>query len=298
MRVYKVLTIILIILFSFTIVCSAKSAEDFVKDAEKENKAELKELQKLLDEDSEFLSSMMVSLNSDVDPKEMLKKLKSDNAYKSYLFNDNIILGYKETKDFGSMIEDDYYWIVPLSDEGIYISFRNENGKWQWSGSGNSLKYPVDDVDGPKEAVDFSTKGIVNRLKDEFKKKDIDDIRFVSDSIFFCDFIYISVENVEYVIPYSHRPDFTGLENGKLYKVQEALDILEANLGTGPSGYGGPYPGTVGGGFGKETDSAANTEVAEQASFTWLYFAIPGAIILIGLAVTAAVIIKKRHKAK
>ena len=73
MRVYKVLTIILIILFSFTIVCSAKSAEDFVKDAEKENKAELKELQKLLDEDREFLASIMLSLNSDVDPKEMVK---------------------------------------------------------------------------------------------------------------------------------------------------------------------------------------------------------------------------------
>ena len=298
MKAYRIAALILIILFAFTIVCSAKSAEDFVKDAEKENKAELKELQKLLDEDSEFLSSMMVSLNSDVDPKEMLKKLKSDNAYKKYQTTSNAVKYYKDNNNFSSCISDDYYWIVPLSDEGIYISFRNENGKWQWSGSGNSLKYPVDDVNGPKEAVDFSTKGIVKRLNDEFKKKDIDDIRFVKNSTFFCDFIYISVENVEYVIPYSHRPDFTGLKNGKLYKVQEALDILEANLGTGPSGYGGPYPGTVGGGFGKETDSAANTEVAEQASFTWLYFAVPGAIVLIGLAVTAAVIIKKRHKAK
>ena len=297
MKAYRIAALILIILFAFTIVCSAKSAEDFVKDAEKENKAELKELQKLLDEDSEFLSSMMVSLNNDVDPKEMLKKLKSDNAYKSYDFNTNIILGYKETKDFGSMIEDDYHWIVPLSDEGIYISFRNENGKWQWSGSGNSLKYPVDDVNGPKEAVDFSTKGIVNRLKDEFKKKDIDQLCFVSDYSYYIDFIYVSVEGVEYLIPYSHRPDFTGLKNGQLYTAGEALQTLETNMGGPVNGSAPTYPGS-GGGFGKETDSAATTEVAEQASFAWLYFAIPGAIILIGLAVTAAVIIKKRHKAK
>ena len=298
MRVYKVLTIILIILFSFTIVCSAKSAEDFVKDAEKENKAELKELQKLLDEDSEFLASMMLSLNSDVDPKEMVKKLKSDNAYKKYMIQHDIFDYYNETGDFRGVISDQYYWIVPLSDEGIYISFsRNENdNSWQWSGTGNNLKYPIDDINSPKESVDFSMKGIVKRLKDEFKKKDIDNIYFLGDSAYWCDFVYLSVEGVEYLIPYSRRPDFTGLKNGQLYTAREAIKILQESLGVPTSGSAPDI--FEGGGFGKETDSAATTEVAEQASFAWLYFAIPGAIILIGLAVTAAVIIKKRHKAK
>ena len=297
MKAYRITALVLIVLFAFTMVCSAKSAEDFVKDAEKENKAELKELQKLLDEDSEFLSSMMLSLNSDVDPKEMLKKLKSDNAYKKYQTTSNAVKYYKDNNNFSSCISDDYYWIVPLSDEGIYISFRNENGKWQWSGSGNSLKYPVDDVNGPKEAVDFSTKGIVNRLKDEFKKKDIDQLCFVSDSSYYIDFIYISVEGVEYLIPYSHRPDFTGLKNGQLYTAGEALQTLEANMGGPVNGSAPPYPGS-GGGLGKETDSAATTEVAEQASFAWIYYAAAGAIVLIGLAALAVVIIKKRHRAK
>ena len=297
MKAYRITALVLIVLFAFTMVCSAKSAEDFVKDAEKENKAELKELQKLLDEDSEFLSSMMLSLNSDVDPKEMLKKLKSDNAYKKYQTTSNAVKYYKDNNNFSSCISDDYYWIVPLSDEGIYISFRNENGKWQWSGSGNSLKYPVDDVNGPKEAVDFSTKGIVNRLTDEFKKKDIDQLCFVSDSSYYIDFIYVSVEGVEYLIPYSHRPDFTGLKNGQLYTAGEALQTLETNMGGPVNGSAPTYPGS-GGGLGKETDSAATTEISEQGGFAWIYYAAAGAIVLIGLAALAVAIIKKRHRAK
>ena len=67
MKKFTVALTLIALFISTTFICGAKSAENLIKDEEKNSKAELKQIQELIDYDSEFLTSMMPSLNASVD---------------------------------------------------------------------------------------------------------------------------------------------------------------------------------------------------------------------------------------
>ena len=133
MKKFTVALTLIALFISTTFICGAKSAENLIKDEEKNSKAELKQIQELIDYDSEFLTSMMPSLNASVDKNQIKKSMKTDNAYKQYRLNSVYIYDdYTKNGNFGSMISDGYNWIVPLYDENIYISFSKKSESWQF----------------------------------------------------------------------------------------------------------------------------------------------------------------------
>ena len=87
MKKFTVALTLIALFISTTFICGAKSAENLIKDEEKNSKAELKQIQELIDYDSEFLTSMMPSLNASVDKNQIKKSMKTDNAYKQYRLN-------------------------------------------------------------------------------------------------------------------------------------------------------------------------------------------------------------------
>ena len=60
---------------------------------------------------------------------------------------------------------------------------------------------------------------------------DITDLVCVYLVDYFGNYVCITTVNSAYLIPFSAKPDFTGLENGKLYKLSEAVRILNKNSG-------------------------------------------------------------------
>ena len=227
MKKFTVALTLIALFISTTFICGAKSAENLIKDEEKNSKAELKQIQELIDYDSEFLTSMMPSLNASVDKNQIKKSMKTDNAYKQYRLNSVYIYDdYTKNGNFGSMISDDYNWIVPLYNENIYISFSKKSGSWQFGGAGSSLSFTDDN--GNKLDLDFSLKGILKKLKKEKGITNADEIKYVSSDR--VNFIYVLTDGTEYLIPYCSRPDFTELENGKIYTAAEALDIYNSDF--------------------------------------------------------------------
>lgn len=223
MKKFTIVTTLIALLICTTFLCGAKSAETLIKDEEKNSEAELKQIQELIDNDSEFLTSMMPSLNATVDKNQ----IRTENAYKQYGLNSVYIYDdYTKNGNFGSMISDGYNWIVPLYDENIYISFSKKSESWQFGGAGSSLSFTDDD--GNKLDLDFSLNGILKKLKKEKGITNADEIKYVSSDR--VNFVYILTDGAEYLIPYCSRPDFTELENGKIYTAAESLEIYNSDF--------------------------------------------------------------------
>ena len=83
---------------------------------------------------------------------------------KKYRLNTSYIADdYKKNGSFASLIDSNYSWIIPLYKENIYISFGSNGDGWEFGSSGNSPVYTDDD--GNKLDLDFSLKGITEKIK-------------------------------------------------------------------------------------------------------------------------------------
>lgn len=275
------LTLILLVIYT-TCICSAKSGEDLIKDEEKSSKTELKQIQEVLDYESELFTSMMPSLNASVDINQIKKNMKTDNAYKQYTLKSSYIYeDYIKNGSFGALISDGYSWIVPLYEENIYISFAKKTGNWQFSSAGSSLSFSDDN--GNKIDLDFSLKGILKKLKREKGITDADEIKYVSSHR--VNFVYILTNGTEYLIPYTSRPDFTNLENGKIYTAASAMEI-----------YNNDFPVQIVTLLPWDEKPALNGSGPIKFVYNYTPFYIGGAVLLLIAAGIVILIIRKKRK--
>lgn len=115
MKKSAVMLLIIALISILCCVCSAESAQDLIKREEENSREELRRIQQLIDSNSEFFSSMMLSLNPSVDKNEIISSIKTDNAYKKYRLNTSYIADdYKKNGSFASLIDSNYSWIIPL----------------------------------------------------------------------------------------------------------------------------------------------------------------------------------------
>lgn len=278
MKKFTIVTTLIALLICTTFLCGAKSAETLIKDEEKNSEAELKQIQELIDNDSEFLTSMMPSLNATVDKNQ----IRTENAYKQYRLNSVYIYDdYTKNGNFGSMISDGYNWIVPLYDENIYISFSKKSESWQFGGAGSSLSFTDDD--GNKLDLDFSLNGILKKLKKEKGITNADEIKYVSSDR--VNFVYILTDGAEYLIPYCSRPDFTELENGKIYTAAEALEI-----------YNSDFPVQVVSLLPWEEKPALNGSMPVKYIYNYTPFYIGAAVLLLAAGVSVLIIFLKKRR--
>ena len=80
----------------------------------------------------------------------------------------------------------------------------------------------------PLEAIEiFSDKAKLNKLLSSTCIGDVQEIMLVSLHMYGMEIIYISTsKQEEYAIPYSFRPEMLKITNGKLYTMQELINII------------------------------------------------------------------------
>ena len=172
---------------------------------------------------------------------QIMKDLKSKSApgtsdfsllseYKEYSFSHDFLDKLVRGSSISDLISGkEHLWIFPSRYGTRTIALKD--GKWN-SISGGSY---ADVTLGSNEIHD----GIVraDQIDEAIKTikqadpSDITDLVCVNLIDYLGNYVCITTENTAYLIPFSKRPDFTGLENGKLYDLAEAYQTLRENFG-------------------------------------------------------------------
>lgn len=207
--------------------------------------------------------------------------LRNGHAYKVFLYSDGVFA--EDLKTGKSMQEklssSEYAWVIDTDNVTLWID--KIEGAWKVTAcSENSADDPgTVDFDAAEKAAVM--------LENEFGAEDISVQCLYSMSYFGRYLIFYSSAG-EYVVPFSYRPDFTGLENGKLYPAAELGEILVRNLPFDPVNW---FPE---GNVNDEIKAPVQPKVSFRIDNPAVY--IPAAFIPL-LAGIGAVIYRKRRTA-
>ena len=195
--------------------------------------------------------------------------VKVDFAYKVYHYADvstsKFIDDLAAGKDPSGNLKDKYNWVAISKNSTFTIV--QDSGKWSTAGqrSRSSETKPSQDIS--REAFDHALGGIEAASVKAFRITQI-----------FTTFLLIRTQDAAYVVPFCARPDFTYLENGKRYTLEEAGAILRTT-----DYYTHPLePGQNGGG--------GTSDIP-----VW-YFIAGGVLLALITAAVVVVILKKRKK--
>lgn len=241
-----------------------------------------------MDMDTQKIESQIkqaISLSPDKNEAEQIEKvvLGSTNVpegvnimeqqYCRYKFTENeIISSYRKHGDLASFISENYQLCV-LMPNGEEIILDKSKGEWKFIGASVPVS-AESSIDG------FSMAAVSDTLLKTYKSKlptnaaaVVSDLKIVRSHMYNITFAYFTDGGQEYVIPYSDRPDFTGLEDGKVYPASEAIDVLERNYGV-PQGAVTDvgYAGGAGGG---------GTADSPQDDLPWQIVPIAGVTLLL-----------------
>ena len=202
-----------------TVSVAAMPADELIADiyaADSETKAEI---QDCLDEYAEQIAAMARSCNPDAPPDEAvtLAALKSDNAMRRYRiqgdFCDAINGGLEQ------IIISENSWYIPLYEGkiDIYCRYYDDLEKWK-EPSVSTGKFDAGyGCMGYEHAAELlAQQGIT----------DIDDMKFVSASLYRFDFMYARSGGTEYMIFLEDVSDF-GLQQQKVYALSEVIHLFD-----------------------------------------------------------------------
>lgn len=181
-----------------------------------------------------------------------IKGIKKDMLIKAYKFNSSdFVFDYKKDKDFNKTISKKYFWLGSAVDNNekyvsmitfskeitadefdkLHQKYKNEteksnalaninenNGKWIVGGIGKDL------LEDQFNFISDSSKVEKFLLRNGIKNPS--EIKFVLAESHKTNILYIKEENKEYGIPFGRTPEFTGLQNGKLYSITDIVNIL------------------------------------------------------------------------
>lgn len=132
---------------------------------------------------------------------------------------------YISSEDFSELLgqgnevkeiaDTDYKWTVPVNSNEVTVA--KTGGKWEIVGSGT-----ISDI---SDIIDV--KSFKHQYADRYEDMNMVCVNVVD---YHTPFILYKLNGKEYVIPYSSRPDFTGLKNGKSYQLYEAQKILNTKF--------------------------------------------------------------------
>lgn len=171
-----------------------------------------------------------------------------------------------------------YYYRIPLAvDEGyIYTTIVVTDGKV--TGYDTSMTY---DTSLGQVSYLFDEQ-LVGELLATFSEK-VSNVVVLTIPAIKTDFVYFEAGGKAYAIPFSSRPEFLKLDNGKIYEYDKFLSCAKALIGEvqDSSNYT-DYYGGAGGYVGSANDN------------TPYYIIVP--IFVIGLTVLSIVSMKKKHR--
>lgn len=177
-------------------------------------------------------------------------ELSTEKTFKMFgVNNDDVVDAYYSAEClFSDNISEDYSLNIPVTEDGKIISLvekrrvrgvdeldfsgiqdEQEKNEMMEYAQNNGGKY-VTSIVGlymPVEAADlFSNTQKVNELIASCNLNDIVTVKYVTLSNNGIDIIYIQTTNGEFAIPFSKNISVTGLNNGKLYSMQDFINTL------------------------------------------------------------------------
>lgn len=120
----------------------------------------------------------------------------------------------------------DYNWTVPVNSNEVTVM--KVDGKWQIVGTGT-----IPDISDIVDVKMFKC-----LYADHYENMNMVCVNVID---YHTSFILYTLNGKEYVIPYSSRPDFTGLKNGKSYPLKDAQEILKGNFSYDTTDADGEY---------------------------------------------------------
>ena len=209
----------LCLMLALTGFASAKPADELIADiyaADSEAKAEIQEC---LDEYAEQIAAMARSCNPDAPPEieVTLSALKSDNAMRHYYIDSDF--SGAVNGGIGQLIDPEYIWYIPLYEGKIDIlcGINRETGRWD-----------CPDVSTGRFDAGYGCMGYEHaaELLAQQGITDIDDMKFVSASLYRFDFMYARADSTEYLIFLEDVSDF-GLQQQKVYALSEVIHLFD-----------------------------------------------------------------------
>lgn len=156
------------------------------------------------------------------------------NAYKVYsLVREDLLASVASGIAISDLISDNYEWLVTDEDENI-VYVKKVNNEWVPYMISSPTASTIASKVVQSKVVQYSTiaEHVTNiSIKQTAMSSQIEELNTTSAQCFYSKvyrtyFVYITDGVTDYLVPFSSRPDFTKLENGKLYSLQEVCKIL------------------------------------------------------------------------
>ena len=133
---------------------------------------------------------------------------------------------YLSGEGFNSLGADDYKWLL-YDAQKREMSVIKKGDKWTLIG--------ISTLSGLTKETGYIDLSIIDNINNNPELIGVEKLTDVTvkcyDAPFYnLKFIYLKTIYDEYIVPFSSRPDFTGLVNGEIYKLNDAAEILNVNF--------------------------------------------------------------------
>ena len=148
------------------------------------------------------------------------------NGYKIFsLAEPDFIAALQKGKGLSDIISDRYVWIVSTASNDR-IKVVEDEGVWRVVGYSSS-----DSGEASTNIVRMEeVYGAITELNQESDEANVT-VQCFEAPMYHTDFVYINIDDFDYLMPFGNRPDLTGLENGAIYTPQEVCGILGESFG-------------------------------------------------------------------
>lgn len=207
-------------LFPFAAAEGISIGEELVQAEEQEHLDEFSEMREILNAQRQTDGVQAYAMNTD-------NELDPSQAYPVYrLSGTDILSDYETAGSIESLLTEERVWMITPTAQSVTSLYKTEEG---WSSPAS-----VSSVDGDpiRNRID---KAVLAAVLDEagiFTGEE--ELRYIISYRYYTVFAYLKANGTEYLVPFASRPEFIGLENGKVY--------------TAPGGDGShaePYPSSA-----------------------------------------------------
>lgn len=165
---------------------------------------------------------------ANMDTKGLVSAPDITSSYKAYRLSAGAFAALADTSATPDLSGFDVYWHMIAAD-GSETLLKNENNKWQAMGKslpGESDADTLSTVVGTTSSMSAAQPiAALSQLG-----ADADCVACIEVPDYHTTFILFSEQGELSVIPYGSRPDLTELQNGELYSLDKALDILSDSM--------------------------------------------------------------------
>lgn len=215
------LTILTFSVSSISLANNPNNIDNLLKNMEADNRDERAEVEAMLNTSTAELNQI---LNKNTG-KNKLGEFDWDNAYRVSDFTEpDIVNDYEGKVALKDLVSDDYVWKVPTTFGYVITVGNGQNSTWEVLGISDESTPILDSKD---------KNSILSNLYSDERVSNASSIQYLISHMYHTTFVYIeTADNSEFIIPYGSRPDLTGLENGKIYDVDDAMNVLKDNFST------------------------------------------------------------------